>query len=74
MVFHIEFDFFDASLRPGVIFGCLPRIVEQLDLAEIFYCQTTPVIRRTHGLETAFAVPSVLVAQHLEPSMSVPTQ
>ena len=52
----------------------LPRAVEQLYLAEILYCQAAPVIRCTSGLETAFAVATILVAQHLEPSISVPAQ
>src|SRR5712691_12677942 len=71
---HVEFDLFDAGLGPRVIFCGLPRAVEQLHLTEILYCEATPVIRSTGGLETAFAVASVLVAQHLEPSMFVPAQ
>ena len=73
-VIHIEFDFFDAGLRPRMVFCCLPRAIEQLHLTEILYCEATPVIRSTGGLQTAFAVASVLVAQHLEPSMFVPAQ
>ena len=57
-----------------MILCCLPRAVEQLHLAEILYCQAAPVIRFPHGLEAALAVASVLVAQDLEPSMSVPAQ
>jgi len=71
---HIEFNFFDACLGPRAIFCCLPGAIEQLHLVEILYRQTAPVIRRARVLETAFAVPSVLVAEHLEPSMSVPAQ
>ena len=74
VVIHIEFDFFDAGLGPRVIFCGLPRAVEQLHGAEIVYCQAAPVIRCTRGLETAVAVASVLVAQHLEPSLFVPAQ
>jgi hypothetical protein len=48
--------------------------IEQYHVAEILYCQAAPVIRFPHGLETALAVASVLVAQDLEPSMSVPAQ
>ena len=57
-----------------MVFCRLPRAIEQLDLAEILHCQTAPIIRSTGGLETAFAVSSVLVTQHLEPSMFVPAQ
>ena len=48
--------------------------IEQLHLTEILYCEATPIIRGAGGLETAFAVASVLIAQHLEPSMFVPAQ
>ena len=57
-----------------MVFCCLPRAIEQLHPAEILYCEATPVIRSTGGLETAFAVASVLVAQHLKPSMFIPAQ
>src|SRR5207244_2001370 len=59
---------------PRVIFCCLPRAIEQLHVAEILDCQAAPVIRCTRGPETAFAVASVLVAQHLEPPMFIPAQ
>ena len=71
---HVEFDFFDACLRPGVVFGCLPGAVEQFHLAEVFYRQAAPVVRCVGGLEPTFAVASVLVAEHLEPSVSVPAE
>lgn len=74
VVIYIQFDFFDAGLGARVIRCGLPRAIEQFHLAEILYCQAAPVIRCTRGLETTFAVASVLVAQHLEPSMSVPAQ
>jgi hypothetical protein len=51
-----------------VIFCCLPGAIEKLHLAEILYRQTALVIRCACGLETAFAIPSILVAEHLEPS------
>ena len=73
-VIHIEFDFFDTGLVPRMVFCCLPRAIEQLHVTEILYCEATPVIRSTDGLETAFAVASVLVAQHLEASMFIPAQ
>ena len=73
-VIHIEFDFFDTGLGPRVIFCRLPRAVDQLHLSEIFDCQAAPVIRCTRGFKTAFAVASMLVAQHLEPSMFIPAQ
>ena len=73
-VIDIEFDLVDAVLRPRVIFCGLPRTVEQFHVAEILYCQAAPVIRCTGGLETAFAVAAVLVAQHLEPPTFVPAQ
>jgi hypothetical protein len=73
-VIHIEFDIFDAGLRSRMVVCCLPRAIEQLHPAEILYGEATPVLRSTGGLETAFAVASVLVAQHLEPSMFVPAQ
>jgi hypothetical protein len=73
-IIDIEFDLVDAVLGPRVIFCGLPRTVEQFQVAEILYCQTAPVIRCTRGLETAFAVASILVTQHLEPSMFVPAQ
>jgi hypothetical protein len=57
-----------------MVFCCLPRAIEQLHLTEILYCEATPVIRSTVGLETTFAAASVLVAQHLEPSIFVPSQ
>jgi len=74
VVIHIEFDFFDARLRSRVIFCGLPRAVEQLHLGEIFYCQAAPVIPWIRGVETAFAVTSVLVAEDLEPAVSIPAQ
>ena len=70
----MEFDFFDTCLGPRVVFSCLPGAVKQFHLAEVLYCQAAPVIRFPRGLETAFAIASVLVAQHLEPSTSVPAQ
>ena len=73
-VIDIEFDLVDAVLRPRVVFCGLPRIVEQVHVAEVLYYQTAPVIRCTRRLETAFAGASVLVTQHLEPSIFVPTQ
>ncbi len=74
VVIHIEFNFFDTCLGPGIIFSRLPRAIEQFHLAEILYSQTTPVIRRPRGLKTAFAVSSELVTQHPEPTISVPAQ
>ena len=71
---HIEFDFFDAVLGPRAIVCGLPRAVEQLHLAEILYCQAAPVIRCTRGIETAFAIATILVAQYLEPSISVASE
>ena len=73
-VIHVEFDFFDAGLGPRVVFCGLPRAIEQLYLTEILYCQAAPVIGCTGVLETAFAVASILVAQHLESAMFVPSQ
>jgi hypothetical protein len=73
-VIHIEFNFFDTCLGPGMIFCRLPGAIEQFHLAEMFYRQATPVIRRPGGLKTAFAVSSVLVTQHPEPPISVPAQ
>ena len=52
----------------------LPGAFEQLQLTEILQCQAAPVIRRTGWFEAAFAVASILVAQHLQPSVFVPTQ
>src|SRR5258706_15813450 len=57
-----------------MIFCRLPRAIEQLHLTEILYCEATPVIGSTGGLETRFAVACVLVAQHLEPSVFVAAQ
>jgi hypothetical protein len=57
-----------------MIFCRLPRAIEQFHLAEMFYGQATPVIRRARGLKTAFAVAVVLVAQHPKPPISVPAQ
>jgi hypothetical protein len=59
---------------PGVIFCGMQRAVEQFHLAEILDGRAAPVIGCARGLETAFAVTSVLVTQHLEPSTSVPAQ
>ena len=57
-----------------MVFGCLPGAVEQCDLAEVLYRQAAPVVRGVGGLEPALAVASVLVAEHLEPLMSVPAE
>ena len=74
IVIDIEFNVFDAGLRPGAIVCCLPRAVEQCHLTEVLHRQAAPVIGCARGLETAFAVAAVLVAQHLEWSMFVPAQ
>jgi hypothetical protein len=43
-------------------------------VAEVVHGQAAPVVRGTYRLETAFTVASILVAQYLEPSLSVPAQ
>ncbi len=56
-----------------MIFCCLPRAVEQYDVAEILYCQAAPVIRFPRWLETVLADTGdsdkmarwILRAQHL---------
>ena len=57
-----------------MVFGCLPGAVEPFHLAEVLYRQAAPVVRCVGGLEPTFAVASVLVAEHLEPLMSVPAE
>ena len=71
---HIEFDFFNTCLGPRVVFGGLPGIFGQFHIAEVLYRQTAPVIRCAGGLETTFTVACVLIAEHLEPTMSVPAE
>ena len=57
-----------------MIFCCLPSVFEQLQLTEILQRQAAPVIRGTGWFEAAFAVASILVAEHLQPFVFVPAQ
>jgi hypothetical protein len=65
VAFGIHIGVRNAGLRAGMVRSSLPDItIEQLDAAEFFNGNATPVSWRTGGSETAPAFSSVLITEH----------
>jgi len=72
---------FRVNIRPGYA-GCgsrvvrrrLPRSVQQFHVPEFVERDAAPVIRRSRRFQAGFALSAVLIAEHAELPLSVPSQ
>jgi len=74
MIVDVNIRIHDAGGGAGVIRGCPPRLMQELDLAQFLQHNAAPVCPRSGRSEAAFARAAVLITAHSKFVLPVPPQ